>query len=154
MMNVPLSAQEVSIAKLTPSDHELAKALFAVMARIFEESPEPLTSGYLDHLLGRDDFWTFAALAEGRPVGGLTAFIVPMTRAQTSELLIYDLAVQAAYQRRGIGRRLVKAATDFAAKKGIEATWVPVAGEDDHALAFYRAIGGKPDAATIFTFRR
>jgi ribosomal protein S18 acetylase RimI-like enzyme len=154
MMSVPQSTNEISIAKLTSSDRELGGALFALMARIFDESSEPFNSGYLDHLLGRDDFWVFAALVEGQPVAGLTAFVVPLTRARTSELLIYDLAVQPAYQRRGIGRRLVEAATALAARFGFESTWIPVASEEDRALEFYRAIGGKPSAATIFTFRR
>ena len=153
-MSAPQSTTEISLAKLTPSDRELAGALFALMAQIFEESSEPLNSRYLDHLLGRDDFWVFAALVDSQPVAGLTAFVVPLTRARTSELLIYDLAVKPAYQRRGIGRRLVEAANALAARHGFESTWVPVAGEEDHALEFYRAIGGRPSAATIFTFRR
>ena len=47
-------------------------------------------------------------------MGGLTAHALPMTRSPEAELFIYDLAVRADRQRRGIGRTLVLATLDRA----------------------------------------
>jgi aminoglycoside 3-N-acetyltransferase I len=42
---------------LQPGDRELARALFGVMAEVFEEACEVLSDQYLDWLLAREDFW-------------------------------------------------------------------------------------------------
>jgi aminoglycoside 3-N-acetyltransferase I len=39
-----------------------------------------------------------------------------------------------------------------AARAGIETLFVPADDEDEHALDFYRALGGVPAPVTIFTF--
>jgi aminoglycoside 3-N-acetyltransferase I len=75
-----------------------------------------------------------------------------MTRRESRELFIYDLAVHADYQRRGIGRALVETLRVLGSAEGIDVTFVPADNEDDHALAFYEALGGEAAPVTIFTF--
>ena len=142
----------IEIKRLKSGDGALARALFAVMATVFEERPAKLALAYVEQLLERDDLWFIAGLAGAQPIAGLTAFVLPLTRSQKSELLIYDVVVHEAYQRRGIGRRLMQEAIGLASQQGIQTTWVPAANEDEHAIDFYRAIGGAPTAVTIFTF--
>src|SRR5262249_26643592 len=103
-------------------------------------------------LLSRNDFCALTALEDGKPIGGLTAFILPLTRSELAELFIYDIAVQQAHQRRGIGRQLVDRVRGFAAEAGITTIWVPAENDDVEALEFYRTIGGAPTPTTIFTF--
>jgi aminoglycoside 3-N-acetyltransferase I len=138
--------------RLSASDASLGFTLFSMMAEIFDETFCGYSPAYLETLLRREDFWAIAAAEDGAPVGGLTAFTLPMTRSQLSELLIYDIAVLPTHQRRGIGRRLVQKVQTLAANRGIKTAWVPASNEDAHALDFYRALGGLPSAVTIFTF--
>lgn len=91
-------------------------------------------------------------MADGRPIGGLTAHELPMTRAETAELLIYDLAVQADQQRRGVGRALVQQPLAHTDAADIGEVWVPAENEDTHALEFYRRTGGAAQAVTTFTY--
>jgi len=107
---------------------------------------------YLDGLLARADFWAMAAFADGRVVGGLTAHTLPMTREEGAEIFIYDVAVEPALQRHGIGRSLVDALRREAAALDIDLAFVPVDNDDQHALDFYLGIGGVPAPVTIFTF--
>ncbi len=138
--------------RLTTGDRELARRLFATMAQVFEEQCERLSDSYLDRLLEREDFWAVAALAGEEVVGGVTAHTLPMTRTESSELFIYDIAVRPDWQRKGVGRLLMTALRDAAAAAGIRDVFVPADNDDTHALDFYRALGGASSQVTFFTF--
>ena len=142
----------MKLKRLKAGDRELAKVLFALMAEVFEEDSEELSDGYVDRLLGREDFWAIAAFADEAIVGGITAHTLPMTRTESSEIFIYDIAVRSDHQRKGIGRRLVAELRAQAAGMGIRELFVPADDEDVHALDFYRALGGEAAPVTIFTF--
>ena len=140
------------LKRLTAGDREPAKVLFTLMAKVFDEGSEELSDGYVDRLLGREDFWAIAAFVDNDIVGGITAHTLPMTRAQDFEIFIYDIAVRSEHQRKGIGRRLVEELRAQAASMGITDLFVPADNEDAHALDFYRALGGEAAPVTIFTF--
>jgi citrate lyase synthetase len=67
-----------------------------------------------------------------------------MTRAESGEVFIYDVAVRADRQRRGIGRQLVTVLCAAATAAGFGDVFVPVDSTDGQALDFYRALGGVP----------
>lgn len=142
----------VQLRRLSVADTALARATFTMMAEVFDEGVGVLSDAYLRDLLAREPFWALAALRDGQPVGGITAHALPMTRAEGTELFIYDLAVAPGHQRQGIGRGLVQALRTQAAAAGITVSFVPADNDDDHALEFYRALGGAPAPVTIFTF--
>jgi aminoglycoside 3-N-acetyltransferase I len=119
---------------------------------VFEEGRSPLPHGYVDRLLARDDFWAFVAVSGREIVGGLTAHTLPMTRAERSEMFIYDVAVRPDYQRQGVGRHLMTAVRNAARARGIDDVFVAADEDDAHALDFYRSLGGSPSMSTIFTF--
>jgi aminoglycoside 3-N-acetyltransferase I len=87
-------------------------------------------------------------------VGGLTAHTLPMTRSESREIFIYDIAVRADHQRRGVGRLLMSHLIRTASDAGIHDLFVPAEDEDVHALEFYRALGGAASPVTFFTFGR
>jgi aminoglycoside 3-N-acetyltransferase I len=115
----------VSIRRLTAADREPARQLFALLARVFGEPQRPLSDDYLDRLLGRADFWAMAAFVDGRLVGGLTAYTLALTREEGAEIFIYDVAVDPAVQRRGVGRALIDALLREAAALNINVAFVP-----------------------------
>ena len=143
---------EIVVRRLGPADVPLARETFRLMAGVFAEGGGELTSAYVAVLLERADFWAMAAVKDARPIGGITAHVLPMTRSETRELFIYDLAVDPAHQRRGVGRLLVETLCREAAAAGAPVAFVPADVEDDHALAFYRALGGDAAPVTIFSF--
>jgi aminoglycoside 3-N-acetyltransferase I len=139
--------------RLGPGDRAGASRLFQMMAEVFGEPSAPLNDEYLDRLLARADFWALAALDEGGDIiGGITAHTLPMTRSETSEIFIYDVAVRGDRQRQGVGRQLLQALREAAAATGIDELFVAADNEDDHALDFYRAVGGAAAPVTMFTF--
>ena len=142
----------MTIRRLAPGDEALAQRLFQLFADVFEEDYHALSLPYLSQLLIRADFWVLAAFLDDGIVGGITAHRLPMTRAEVSELFIYDLAVAVDHQRKGIGRALVAQLRDAAAAEGIDTAFVPADNEDTYALDFYRAIGGTESPVTFFVF--
>lgn len=140
------------VARLRGSDRDIARRLFTLMAEVFGEGCEPLGDAYLDRLLARADFCAVAAFEGDDLLGGLTAHTLPMTRSESAEIFIFDIAVHADHQRRGVGRQLVSQLREEAARAGIETVFVPADNDDEHALDFYRALGGDPAPVTIFTF--
>ncbi|MBC7841130.1 MAG: GNAT family N-acetyltransferase [Gemmatimonadaceae bacterium] len=142
----------IDVARLTAARVADARTLFLTIADVFETEVGTLDDRYLTTLLQRPDFWAMAATVEGALVGGLTAFTLPLTRAEESELFIYDVAVVPARQRQGVGRALVEALRAEAAVAGIAVAFVLADNEDGHALDFYRRLGGMPASVTLFTF--
>jgi aminoglycoside 3-N-acetyltransferase I len=142
-----------TISRLHPADVGLAQATFAMMGVVFEDPPtEPPGADHVAALLARPDLWAYAAVEDGQPVGGLTAFVLPLTRTAASEVFVYDVAVRADRQRQGIGRALLARVRHDAAEAGIAELWVPADDEDTHALDFYRRTGGTAQPVTIFTY--
>lgn len=140
------------VRRLDDTDQALARATFRLIADVFEDEYERHDDDTLRAMLGDARFWVFAAVDGDEVVGGLTAHVLPMTRAATNELFIYDLAVRPDHQRQGVGRDLVNASIAAASAVGIDVVFVAAENEDDHALEFYRALGGEPGAATFFEF--
>lgn len=143
---------EIQTKRLTDGDRKLARKLFILMAEVFAEVCEPLSDVYLDSLLNREDFWAIAAFVGDDIVGGITAHTLPMTRSESSEVFIYDIAVHTDYQRQGIGRHLIITLCEAIATAGIREVFVSADNEDIHALDFYQALGGVPSPVTVFTF--
>jgi aminoglycoside 3-N-acetyltransferase I len=141
------------VERLGPLDRDKARALFSMMNQVFDEEHGELTDAYVDSLLSREQMWILAASNGSEIVGGLTAHVLPLTRVQVKEVFIYDLAVRIDHQRRGVGRLLMDALAHLAAGSGASELFVAADNEDQHALDFYRAIGGAGAPVTMFTFR-
>jgi aminoglycoside 3-N-acetyltransferase I len=142
---------EIIIKRLTEDDLEDARKVFALMAEVFGETSESLSNPYLTKLLLCKETIALAAYDGNEPIAGLTAHLIPLTRTEVAEVFIYDIAVSAPYQRHGIGKSLIKAL--FALEQTITSdAFVLADNQDQHALDFYRKVGGKPSPVTLFSF--
>ena len=140
------------VARLGTGDGGAARELFAMMSAVFEVTQEDLSDRYVDELLARRDMWILAARDADGIVGGLTAHAIPMTHSEAKEIFIYDVAVRADHQRKGVGRILMAAVRRFAAAAGSAELFVPADEDDAGALDFYRAVGGAESRVRFFTF--
>jgi aminoglycoside 3-N-acetyltransferase I len=143
---------EIRVKRLTSSDRESAQELFATMSEIFGEDAIRLSDNYVDQLFRRSEFWALGAFVGDVIAGGITAHSLPMTRTETAELFVYDIAVRSQYRRMGVGRLLFDTLRAQAIEAGINDVFVAADDDDTHALDFYRRLGGKASSVTIFDF--
>jgi aminoglycoside 3-N-acetyltransferase I len=142
------------VSRLVMGQQALAKRVFSTMAEVFGEEHEDLRPEYVARLLEHEGLWILAATLDDEVVGGLTAHTLPMTRSESSEIFIYDVAVRADHRRRGVGRLLMSHLARLASEAGILDLFVPADDDDAHALEFYRSLGGKESRVSFFVFER
>jgi len=128
--------------------HEL-KQLLAVFAEAFEDhesyqSAVP-SDEYLNELLEREDFIPLVAVADGKVVGGLAAYVLQKFEQERSEIYIYDLAVDEAYRRQHIATGLINKLRQIARERGAWVIYVQADRGDDPAIKLYESLGTRED---------
>lgn len=92
-----------------------------------------------------------AAVTDGRLVGFASAvhYVHP---DKAPELWINEVGVAPAFQRQGVGRRLLDALFAQARKLGCREAWVLTEEDNSPARALYRAAGGSERTVVYATF--
>ena len=103
------------------------------LRELFEEAED--SASQLDTYIDMGE--ALVAITEGRIVGHLQL----VDNAATSVAEIKNMAVDAAYRGRGIGRRLVQAAIDLSRARGDSSLAVATASADTGNLRFYQLAG-------------
>jgi ribosomal protein S18 acetylase RimI-like enzyme len=125
----------VEIRRLGPGDDALVHA----GAALFDDEPEAAATA---RFLAADDHHLLLAFADDRPVGFITG--VETTHPDKgTEMFLYELGVDEAFRRRGIGTALVAALRDLAADRGCSGMWVLTDSDNIAALGAYEAAGGR-----------
>ena len=143
---------EIQITRLNLTQTAEAANLFTLMSEVFGEPANPLPETYIAQLLNNDSFWAVAAISGEQVIGGLTAHVLPMTRAQQSELMIYDVAVHESFQRTGVGLKLIDRVRTEAAEAGLSTVFVLADNADTHAISFYKKARGSASAVAMFSW--
>lgn len=131
--------RKITLRALTPSDLE---GILAVQVA----SPGAAAWTRADYASLLDDETTVGLLAEDRVEGRAVGFV--LARMVSEEMEILNLAVAAAYRRRGIGRRLLVKLLARARGPDIGQCWLEVRASNRAARDFYRSLG------FVETFRR
>jgi aminoglycoside 3-N-acetyltransferase I len=138
----------VVVRRLSSVDVAVARQTFAVMIEAFQEGPSVLSDAYLERLLARPDFWVFSASIGDEVIGGLTAHTLPMTRNESDEVFLYDIAILQRFRRLGAGRMLI----DSLRRAARDVGFVPVDEADEEATEFYRSLQGAESPVHFFVW--
>lgn len=115
---------------------------------------EPPREAWTARFLAREGHHLLFAAVDGIDVGFVSGVEITHPDKGT-EMLLYELGVDEAHRRRGIGRALTVALADRARTLGCSGMWVPVEAGDDPAVATYRSAGAdapEPGATLTWTF--
>ena len=127
-------------------------SLINLFNMVFEEESKIGSEANSLRLLNSAGFIAIAAIAENEVVGGLTAYEFPIYYSDSSEIFLYDLAVKPEYQRLGVGRGLIQRLKEYCIENGIKDFFVMAHEEDEHAIEFYHATGGKAEKVVNFVY--
>lgn len=135
--------------EIASPDLNSLKELLAVFAEAFEDhesyqSAVP-SDEYLNKLLAREDFIPLVAVADGKVVGGLAAYVLPKFEQERSEIYIYDLAVLEEYRRQRIATGLINKLREIARERGAWVIYVQADHGDDPAIKLYESLGTRED---------
>jgi len=142
----------IEIKRITKQDLSKFTSLIDLFNLVFEEESKIGSEANSLRLLDSDGFIAIAAMAENEVVGGLTAYELPMYYSDSSEIFLYDLAVKPDHQRKGIGKGLLHSLKEYCIEHGIKDFFVMVHEEDEHAIEFYHATGGKSEKVVNFVY--
>jgi GNAT superfamily N-acetyltransferase len=104
--------------------------------------------------LAHPDTLLLVACWDGGACGFLSAYRLQRFDRRRAEVLLYEIGVREAFQRRGVGRALVEEAKRWTAEVGADELWVLTEDENAPARALYSTTGGReqPDM-TMFEYR-
>lgn len=145
---------EITIKKIKNGDAEKLEQLARVYADVFEMGEfENPSANYFEQLAANESVLIFVAEKDGQVVGGLTSHILPSTYFQTAEVYVYDLAVKTEFQRQGIGTKLMNGIKNYCRKSNVREIFLQADTIDEHAVKFYKKIGGLPEEDVVhFSF--
>lgn len=120
-------------------------ALVHAAAHLFDSPPD---AGATAAFLAAPGHHLCLALVDGRPAGFVSG--VETTHPDKgTEMLLYELAVDEAYRRRGIGTALVTALRVHAEARGCYGMWVLTDADNDAAIGTYVAAGASPPSSHV-----
>lgn len=128
------------IRNLGTGDLAGLKALITVFGQVFDmQNLQIPHDAQLSELLQQDHFFAVVAEDSAQVVGGLTGYILPPYYNTRALAYIHDLAVLPDYQRKGIGRQLIRHINGHCRQLGCEGLFVQAETADAYAVDFYRS---------------
>jgi ribosomal protein S18 acetylase RimI-like enzyme len=126
----------MEIRRLTPGDQGLVLAA----AHLFDDPPLPEAT---DTFLGLPGHHLLFAFDGGETIGFISSMELTHPDKGT-EMFLYELGVDEAHRRQGVGTALVDALAAVAAERGCYGMFVLTEAENEAALRTYRRAGAGP----------
>jgi ribosomal protein S18 acetylase RimI-like enzyme len=106
---------------------------------------EPVRAEWATRFLTQPGHHLCLASVDGAPAGFVSGVEITHPDKGT-EMLLYELGVDEAFQGRGIGRALVRALADLARERGCTGMWVLTERDNAAAMATYRSAGADEES--------
>lgn len=148
-----MTLQNFEIRQLNKEDVHLFKKLVELFREVFEDDQPQLAGTGQSNPLQRPDFIAYVILNEHGVIGGLTAYELANYYSGIPEIFIYDIAIKTAYQRKGLGKMLLREIMKYARYLGAKEVFVMAHAEDRQAVDFYTKAGGEGEAVVSFTYK-
>lgn len=140
---------EYPVRILRGADVGVLREMLGVFGRAFEDvdrycGNQP-DDGYLRRLLDEETFIAMAAFSAGKVVGALAAYELRKFEQATSEIYIYDLAVEENHRRAGVATAMIEELRRESARRSAKVIYVQADYGDDAAVSLYTRLGSRED---------
>lgn len=143
----------VEIQKLGSSDLGTFKELIKIFKTTFEgQSKKEIDEFSLNSMLRHITFLGFVAKKDNEVIGGLTAYEIRSYYKGESEVILYNLAVNPKYRKKGVGKLLMKTILSFAKEKGHSKLFIGAQIQGHNAVDFYRNSGATEYKVSKFVY--
>ena len=133
------AGEQTVIRRLGPGDED-------VVRKLADDEPQI-------GLLADDATIFLAAFRGAEPVGFVFGYELPRRHGAASILFVYELDVDEAHRRQGIGGRLMRELAEIARSRGVSEGFVLTEPENDAANALYRSLEGERVETVMWDFR-
>jgi aminoglycoside 3-N-acetyltransferase I len=137
------------VRALTAGDLRHARHLNRLFGEAFNDSDTysaaPPADDYVRGLLADPHTIVLVTLTDGEVAGGLVAYELRKLERRRSEIYLYDLAVAAAFRRRGMASALLGRLCLMAVERGAWCVFVQADYEDAPAIALYEKFGNREE---------
>lgn len=146
--------EKVQFKCLKPDDLQQFQALLSIFKQELEpQVREPVSDTHLLSQLALPEFYVLVAVQEAEVIGGMTVYALHQYHSQRPQAYLYDLAVTAPKQGKGVGKQLMRYARAHFADLGFESLYVQADAIDHDAVAFYQATQPtEADSVLHFTY--
>jgi ribosomal protein S18 acetylase RimI-like enzyme len=127
------------VRRLEPGDEETLLALEAAYERLIPGGGDVLRDERA-HVL--------AAFRDGRPVGYALVYVLPRIDDRRMAF-VYDVGVEEAFRRQGVGRELMDAAQQVMREARAYKMFVLTDEDNEAAMALYAAAGAERDSPQV-----
>lgn len=129
----------LEIKKLSPQELDSFVELISIFEEVFEMENFSLPDkAHLQDVLNNPQLMVFVAKSGSQVIAGLTVHILKGYYSAKPSAYIYDLGVLPAYQRKGIGKKLIATLQEYCRQNGFEDMFVQAETGDKEAVNFYR----------------
>lgn len=139
----------LTVRRLSYDDANLMRRMNSLFASAFDDAESyqsaPPSDDWLIETLARDEVIALAAIEGQEIVGALVAYELFKLEQARREIYIYDLAVDAAWRRRGVATALIETVRSIAAERGAWVVYVQADYGDEAAIALYTKLGVRED---------
>ncbi len=141
-MSTPEPGCDVTVLRIGPTNAHL-------LARVGDVFDEPIQPARVAALVDDPSHILIVAVADHTVVGQCLG-VVHLHPDKPTDLYIEDLAVDPAWQRRGVATRLVEALYLIGRDRGCEVLWVATEPDNDAARYFYASLTLSERVVSVF----
>jgi ribosomal protein S18 acetylase RimI-like enzyme len=146
---MPMTVEDASITRITDISQLNIQQFNTLLDedKVWDEEQARL-------FLSKSDNALFVAFFENREIGFVSAYRLQRFDNLKAEVFLYEIGVDEAFRRQGVGSLLISSIKKWATKVGAAEIWVLTEEDNKPAKLFYGATGGIEESinSTMFTF--
>ena len=147
----------IEIKKLKKNDIKLALTLIKEWRNnsAYKQAVQPvgLDNSQIIQRLSDKNFHVFVASQEGKVLGGLTAYTLPLITRAESKMFLYEIEVQDKFRKKGIASRLIESLKKFCDEVKIKTIFLCTDLENIAAEGLYKKMGGEREIVPMYIFK-